>query len=199
MEKSLADNVAPFAGAVIRLMQGPLYDDEARFWHDLLLYQQPLREYIGRIGVRLHLDEANGFAFLTQPEPEEGEAKLPRLVRRMPLSYEVTLLLVVLRECLEEFDVQNTDSSRCFVSHEELLERIELLFKDKADKVKLVARLDSYVQQALALGFLREVKTRRPGGETSVYEIRRLIKAKLSNQKLEEIKESLEKHAQTHQ
>jgi hypothetical protein len=198
MEKTSFDNAAPFAAVVIRLLRGALFDDETRIWNELILYQQPVRDYLVQIGIGLHLDEGNGFAFLTQPEPVEGDMRLPRLVRRMPLTYEVTLLLVVLREYLEEFDVQNTDSSRCFVSHEDLLERVEMLFKVRSDQVKLVTRLDSYVQQAISLGFLKEVRTRSFGGESArIYEVRRIIKAKLDNQKLEDIKEKLEQHAKS--
>jgi hypothetical protein len=43
--------------------------------------------------------------FSSQTEQEEG-IKLPRLIRRKALSYEVTLLLVLLLEALEEFDVK---------------------------------------------------------------------------------------------
>ena len=198
MEKTSFDNAAPYAAVVIRLLRGALFDEETRIWNELILYQQPVRDYLGQIGIGLHLDEGNGFAFLTQPAPAEGDARLPRLVRRMPLTYAVTLLLVVLREYLEEFDVQNTDSSRCFVSHEDLLERVEMLFKVRSDQVKLVTRLDSYVQQAIGLGFLKEMRTHSLGGESArIYEVRRIIKARLDNQKLEDIKEKLAQHAKS--
>jgi len=198
MEKTSFDNAAPYAAVVIRLLRGALFDEETRIWNELILYQQPVRDYLGQIGIYLHLDEGNGFAFLTQPEAEEGDVRLPRLVRRMPLTYEVTLLLVVLREYLEEFDVKNTDSSRCFVSHEDLLERVEMLFKVRSDQVKLVTRLDSYVQQAISLGFLKEMRTHALGGESArIYEVRRIIKARLDNQKLEDIKEKLAQHAKS--
>jgi len=49
----------------------------------------------GRAGVVF--DEAEGYAFIRQIEPLEGE-RVPRLVQGRPLNYETTLLLVFLRE-----------------------------------------------------------------------------------------------------
>ncbi len=196
MENQEKENIAPYASAVIRLLQGTIFDEDRRAWNDLLMYQGPIREYFDKIGVTLHLDEKDGFAFLTQTATDSEEDNTPRLIRRIPLSYEVTLLLVVLRESLEEFDLKNIDVSKCFISDTEIKEKIEIIFKEKANKVRLIAKFDSYINQAMNLGFLKEVDSGEGTGEMRRFEVRRVIRAKINNEKLEEIKGKLSQNDQ---
>ncbi len=183
--------LTPYAAVLIKLLRGPVYDEDVKAWNDLLVYQARILEYFGQIGLELHLDEADGFAYLTQPDTGGEETRTPRLTRRAPLTYEVSLLLVILRECLEEFDVKTTNISKCFITHREIMEKIELLFKEKANKVKLLSKFDACINHVIGLGFLKEVESddAEPGNRR--FEIRRIIRAKINNEKLEEIKEKL--------
>jgi len=167
-----------------------LHMRDRKTWQNLITYQRPIREYFATIGVELLLNEQDGFAFISQPDEMEGQ-KVPRLVSRMPLSYEVSLLLVVIREALEEFDVQNTDSRTLFITNKDLKERIELFFEDKADKVKLLERFDVYINTVVKLGFLKERAVKGYEEDVKNFEVRRIIKAKINNEKLEEIKQKL--------
>ena len=182
--------IPAYAPIIVKLFQNVIYDDDRKTWQELLSFQQQIRNYFAVIGIELHLNEQDGFAFLSQPDEVEGQ-KVPRLARRMPLSYEVTLLLVVLREAIEEFDVANTDNRKLFITNEELKDRIELFFEDKADKVKLFDRFDSYINSVENLGFIKETDVRRFDESVKTYEVRRIIKAKINNEKLEEIKAKL--------
>jgi hypothetical protein len=184
MEENKMPSYAPI---IVKLFQTVIYDDDRKTWQELLSFQHQIRNYFATIGVQLHLNDQDGFAFLSQPDEYEGE-KVPRLVRRMPLSYEVTLLLVVLREAIEEFDVQNTDNRKLFITNEDLKERIELFFEDKADKVKLLSRFDTYINSVESLGFIKQADVRTFDESIKTYEVKRIIKAKINNEKLEEIK-----------
>ena len=190
----MENKVVEYAHVVIKLLQDVLYDEDTAAWSDLLTYQISVRDYFAKIGLELHLDEREGFAFLKQSDDEEQ--KLPRLVRRMPLSYEVTLLCVLLREILEEFDVKDVESRKCFVSAEELLEKSEIFFKDSPNKVRLLDRFDKTVQAAVRLGFLKETEQENGESDNTRYELRRIIKAKITNEKLEEIKQKLENYVE---
>jgi hypothetical protein len=192
MEKKVVE----YAHVIIRLLQDVLYDEEKTVWSDLLTYQIPVRDYLAKIGLELHLDEREGFAFLKQIEDEEF-IKLPRLVRRMPLSYEVTLLCVLLREILEEFDVKDIESRKCFVTAQELREKIEIFFKDSPNMVRLLDRFEKTIHSAVRLGFLKETEQENIDDEDVRYEVRRIIKAKITNEKLEEIKQKLVNYANT--
>ena len=122
----MESTVVEYAHIIIKLLQDVIYDEDKSTWSDLLTYQAPVRDYFAKIGVDVFLDEREGFAFLRQKDDENS--KLPRLVRRTPLSYEVTLLCAMLREILEEFDVGDTDSRKCFINGSELREKIEMFF-----------------------------------------------------------------------
>ena len=182
--------IPPYAPLIVKLFQNVIYDEDRKNWQDLITYQRPIRAYFATIGVALLLNEQDGFAFISQPDEMEGQ-KVPRLVSRMPLSYEISLLLVVIREALEEFDVQNTDSRTLFITNKDLKERIELFFEDKADKVKLLDRFEIYINSVVKLGFLKERAVKSYEDNVKTFEVRRIIKAKINNEKLEEIKMKL--------
>jgi hypothetical protein len=187
MENTIVD----YAHIIIKLLQDVVYDDDRSTWSDLLTYQVPVRDYFAKIGVDVYLDEREGFAFLRQRD----DVKLPRLVWRMPLSYEVTLLCVILREVLEEFDVGDTESRKCFINAGELQEKIEMFFPEPTNKVRLLERFDRAIKATVNLGFLKEITSESPEEQETRYEVRRVIKAKLPNSKLEEITRELARYA----
>ncbi len=185
--------IPKYAPLLIKLLQGIIYDDDKATWNDILAFQHQIRSYFAVMGIELILNEQEGFVYLSQPDNIEGEAvQVPRLVRRIPISYEVTLLSVVLREALEEFDVKNTDARKLFLTSKEIKDRIELFFGDRADKVKLLERLDNYINSTVSLGFLKEIDVRSHDAQNKTYEVRRVLKSKINNQKLEEVRAKMQ-------
>lgn len=181
--------IPKYAPLLIKLLQGIIYDDEKTVWNDILAFQYQIRSHFAIMGIELILNEQEGFAYLSQPDHVEGEAiQVPRLVRRMPISYEVTLLCVVLREALEEFDIKNTDARKLFLTSKDIKDRIELFFGERTDKVKLLERLDAYINTTVSLGFLKEIDVRSHDAQNKTYEVRRVLKSKINNEKLEEIR-----------
>ncbi len=185
--------IASYAPAIIKLLQGILYDDDDDYWGMLLNNERNVREYFGKIGLRLYLDEAEGYAFLQQPDGDDGdeEAKtLPRLVKRVPLSYEVTVLCVLLREKLLDFknSTSTSDSERCIVSKHQIHDLMRPFFPEQTDDPKLLKKFDESINRAIKLYFLKELKNTE--GES--YEIRRILKAKIPAETLTEIKKGLE-------
>lgn len=183
--------IASYAPAIIKLLQGILYDDDDDDWGKLLNNEQNVREYFGKIGLRLYLDEAEGYAFLQQPDGEDAgeEANtLPRLVKRVPLSYEVTVLCVLLREKLGEFKNSTSDSDRCIVSKHQIHDLMRPFFPEQTDDPKLLKKFDGAIDRVVKLHFLKELK--KTEGES--YEIRRILKAKIPAETLTEIKKGLE-------
>ena len=187
----------PYAGVVIKLLQDVLYEDD-KHWKDLLTNQHAVSEYFEKIGVKLVIQETDGFAYIYQPESNpdaDDNQKLPRLVRKVPISYEVTLLCVLLREMLEEFDVKEIDQVKFFVTHKEIRDKIELFFKERSNVVKLLKNFDNYINTVVNLGFLKIVSEDPKEKELNRYEVKRVIKANISNNKLEEIKAKLDTYA----
>lgn len=183
---------SPYAHVVIKLLQGPVYNDDKNTWRDLLAWQSPVQEYFSKIGIELIISEPDGFARINQPEPDEhDENPLPRLMRRQPMTYEATLLCVILREMLEEFDVIS-EGSKLFLTQKEIKERIELFYKEQTNKSKLWKELSRPITSLQNIGILKLTREDPVNKDNHQYEVKRIIKALVSNEKLEEIKTKLE-------
>jgi hypothetical protein len=185
-------NRAIYAHVIIKLLQGPIYSDEKAAWRDLQSWSTPIRDYFTRIGIELVINEIDGFARIIQPEVDENdENPLPRLMRKQSLNYETTLLCVILREMLEEFDVIS-EGSKLFLTQKEIKERIELFYKEQANKSKLWRELAKPINNLTTIGILKLTREDQSNKDNNQYEVKRIIKALISNEKLEEIKSKLE-------
>jgi hypothetical protein len=188
-----SDQIAPYAPVVIKLLQGVLYSDDTTAWNLLLSHQTAVQEYFARIGLQVYLHEPDGFAFLRQPELEAEDSPalaLPRLTRRDRLSYHLTLLCVLLRERLDQFDASTPDSDRLLLSAEDLRDMMRPFLRERTNELALVKKIDETVNRAAELGFLRR---RTVAGEEQ-WELRRIIKARIDADRLAEIKATLEQY-----
>ena len=187
-------NISPFAHVFLKLMQGPIYEEDKTYWKDLLSWQTELGKYLQQTGLQLVVSEADGFARLVQPEADEsGERTLPRLMRKTRLTYEATLLCIVLREALDEFDIKG-NGTRLFLTQKEIKERLALFFKERHNKSKLLKDLNKPINSLLNVGVLKTTREDAANKELHQYEVKRIIKALVNNEKLEEIKSKLKLH-----
>ncbi len=174
-----------FSLTLIALMKGVLYQDrDPGQWQDLLDHQARLRDHLAPLGLSLMLDEAEGYAYLSQ-RSNDDENPLPRLVRRQPLSYPVSLLLALLRKKLAEQDAEG-DELRLILSLEQIQEMLALFLADTSNEARLLDRLDGHINKVVELGFLRRLK-----GEPPRYEVRRLLKSFVDAQWLAEFEQRL--------
>lgn len=197
MINELNDQPLPYAAAIIKLLQGPVYADEPKYWPDIALHKLPLIAFFNQLGIELVVMEQEGLAFIRQRkgEPDEPVSQLPRLVRKRGLTYEQTLLCVMLREWIEEFDAKTTVGSRLFITKKEIRERVDIFFKDQTNRSRLYKQLDTSIEQAVnSLGILKKNREDDTDEENNQYEVRRIIKAMINNELLEEIKEKLNQH-----
>ncbi len=108
--------------AIIALLKGIFYQkDNEKAWDELVGNSYgSINDYFAVIGLEPVIDEVEGYAFLRQKVLEEEEA-VAKLITARELSYKVSLLSVLLRKRIADFDMQN-ESIRAVVSKEELLE-----------------------------------------------------------------------------
>ncbi len=84
-----------------------------------------VRDHFATIGVDVVVDDAEGYAYLRSQPSEEGDEELPRLVRRRALTYNVSLLLVLLRKRLVEFETTGGEG-RLVLTTDQIVEMLRL-------------------------------------------------------------------------
>lgn len=180
----MLDNATPghdLSALVIPLLKGVIYQEsDASLWHALLQLQARVRDYVTVLGLELVLDEAEGYAFLRARSESDDEAalRLPRLIARRPLSFPVSLLLALLRKKLAEFDASGSDT-RLVLSRDEIVDLIRVFLPESSNEARLIDQIETHLNKIVELGFLRKLKsaTANPGGQTAVFEVRRILKA----------------------
>lgn len=182
---------ALYAHVIIKLLQGPVYADEKLGWRDLQSWQSAIQDYFGKIGIELLINETDGFARIMQPESDENdENPLPRLMRKQTMNYETTLLCVILREILEEFDIKS-EGTKLFLTQKDIKERIELFYKEQTNKSKLWKELSKPINSLQNIGILKLTREDAVNKDNNQYEVKRILKALVNNDKLEQIKKKL--------
>lgn len=184
---SRTDGPTELSLVLIQLFKGPVYRDaHERLWEPLLKLRAPISDHVGVLGLRLEIDETDGYAFLRSlPDTDDSEG-FPRLVSRHTLSYHVSLLLALLRKRLAEFDAHSSES-RLVLSRDQIIEMISIYLPDASDEVKTGRSIDRYIKQIEDLGFLRRLR-----GEDDQYEVKRIIRAFIDGQWLADLDRRLD-------
>jgi hypothetical protein len=180
------------AHAVIRLMQGVVYrESDEDTWLTLERSGAGVRDHFATIGVEVVVDTDEGYAFLRSRPEVEGEEALPRLVRRRTLTYPVSLLLVLLRKRLVEFETGGGEG-RLVLSTEQIVEMLRLFQAESANDARVVDTIESTIKKAAELGFLRQVR-----GQSDQWEVRRILKAYVDAETLSDFAAKLRQYAGT--
>jgi len=176
--------------AIIKLMQGVVYretDEDA--WQTLERSGGSVRDHFAVIGVDVVVDGAEGYAYLRSRPDVEGEEGLPRLVRRRALTYNVSLLLVLLRKRLLEFETSGAEG-RLVLSTTQLVDLLRTFQAESSNEARIVDQAQRTIRAAAELGFLRELRA-----EADHFEVRRIIKAYVDVQTLNDFATKLKQYA----
>lgn len=189
---SLEQNIKPYSKAIVKLLKGVI-ERNSNEWEDLILYQNEIQEYISQIGLELILKKDDGFAFVKQFEDNEG--KTLGLVTRRQIGFETSIVLVVLRQSLEEFDSNPTQLATAkFITDSEIKDELELFLQEGYNKLKFQKDLESYIKKAVELGYLKEIS--KKDNETK-YQIHRIIKEKITLDILQDFKIKLQEYVES--
>lgn len=179
-------NIKPYSRAIVRLLKGIVEKNDV-VWNDVLSYQSDIQDYIGTMGLELIVKKDEGFAFVKQLKLDDD--KTMNLVSRRQYGFEVSVMLIVLRQILEDFDsnptMQATDK---YVTAAEIKEETEMFLPTSYNKVKFEKDLDTYIDRIVGFGFL--VESKHQEGEKR-YRIHRIIKEKVTLDDLSDFKNQL--------
>jgi Domain of unknown function (DUF4194) len=178
------------ASTIIRLMGGAVYreSDEAT-WLDLQRHGGSVRDHFATISVDVVVDDAEGYAYLRTRPDGDDEQPLPRLVNRRSLSYNVSLLLVLLRKRLVEFE-SSSGEGQLVLSRDQIVEMLSLFMADSTNEARVIDTVASTISKARDLGFLRPLR-----GQSDQWEVRRILKAYVDAQTLSDFAGKLADYA----
>ena len=174
---------------VIQLFKGPIYRDAHELlWEPMLKRRAQVADYVAVLGLRVEVDETNGFAYLASLPDVDGTPPLPRLVARHKLSFHTSLLLALLRKRLAEFDTDTTEG-QLVVTTEQLVEMMRLYSPDATNETKIRRDIEINVNRAKDLGFLRQLR-----GTTDQFEVRPILRAFVDGQFLADLDAELSRY-----
>ena len=160
-----------------------VYQDLTEVMQTLLRHGAPVRDHFDTIGVDVVVDETEGYAYLRAREDKDG---LPRLVNRRSLSYPVSLLLVLLRKRMVEWESTGQEA-RLILTREQIVEMVSLFLADSSNQARQLDQVDATLTKVVDLGFLRRLR-----GQRDTFEVRRILKAYVDAQTLADFAGRLE-------
>lgn len=180
------------ASTIIALMRGVVYrESDEGSWSTLGRNGAPVRDHFSTLGIDVVIDDTEGYAFLRSHEEDPDDEPLPRLVRRRSLTYNVSLLLVLLRKRLLEFETSAAEG-KLVLSRDQLVEMLQLFLAESTNEARVIDQVDSTIKKAAELGFLRQLR-----GQPDLWEVRRILKAYVDAQTLSDFARKLTEYTRT--
>lgn len=178
------------ASAIIRLMQGVVYrESDEDTWLTLERLGAGVRDHFAAIVIDVVVDDAEGYAYLRSRPEGDGDEALPRLVRRRALTYNVSLLLVLLRKRLVEFETTGGEG-RLVLTTDQIVEMLRLFQAESTNDARVADQAETTIRKAAELGFLRQLR-----GQRDHWEVRRILKAYVDAQTLSNFAGKLQEYA----
>lgn len=180
------------ATAIIELMRGVIYREQAEgTWGTLDRHAGLVRDHFEAIGVDVVVDDTEGYAYLRSQDEDADAEPLPRLVHRRSLTYNVSLLLVLLRKRLVEFETTGSEG-KLVLSRDSIVELLRVFLGESTNEARVIDRADTTIKQVSDLGFLRQLR-----GQPEHWEVRRILKAYVDAQTLSDYAGKLRDYAES--
>lgn len=191
MEKNY--ELAPFAEAALNLLKGVVYKEEkGAVWTQIEHNKIPLKRFFAQIGIEVIItDASSGFAYLRQSTDDELQ-HLPKLLPKEALGYELSVLCVLLREKLEDFDNSTNRGFDLFMSRAEIHTMVEEYCMQRSHLDKMTKDIDSYIAKLEEKRIVRCIDRNSAEKADHQYKILRIIKAIFTLEKLIEFKEKID-------
>jgi hypothetical protein len=191
---STANKILPYTSVFIKLLKGPVEYVEKSAWEKLLLYEVELTKFVQQLGLTLVLVKEDGYAYLKHTTFDEDEEANVSWIPRRPLTYDESVLLVLLRDMMAEFEVGEATTRELIKKRREIKEFAELFFKENASRVKFIKELDRLIDKAEEAGFIDKIEHNDLIDEQK-FRIKKIIKARVDSEILDQFKQQLTDYA----
>ncbi|MCG6940866.1 MAG: DUF4194 domain-containing protein [Thiohalocapsa sp.] len=142
--------------ALVQLLSGPSLEQRRhpRLWPVLLQHETVIRSRLADLFLELILDPDRGIAFSRQADT--GELETPILLRRSPLTFIDSVLLLYLRQVLVEAELRGQPA---LVDRDELAEQLRLYESaDNTDRAGFEKRINNAIEKAKKNSLLSALK-----------------------------------------
>ena len=189
----MSNKILPFTQVFIKLLKGPVEYLEKSSWEKLVQYKTELSSFLLQLGLILVLDEQDGYAYLKHAAAIDDSDGISWIQRRS-ITYEESIMLVLLRDMMAEFEVGEVTTRELVKKRREIKEYAELFFKENASRVKMLREIDRLIDKTEENGFLERSENNDIADEQK-FRIKKVIKARVDNEVLEDFKQQLSDHA----
>lgn len=202
----MVNTVQEWSKAAILLLKGPVYEnDDRKTWAILLRCRENINNYFRVIGLHVLIEEEDGYAYLEQVKDsvekgmeseEEVNDTLPRLIRKVPFSYKMSMLLVLLRQEMDKFISSRNESIYPILHKSEIMGLVKSYTKEATDQTKFNNDVDSMINKLVELTYLKP-KERLLSSKISdeaEFELSPIIKSKINANVMKEMLEKLDKN-----
>lgn len=146
----------PARRVLVQLLSGPFVDAtrQPNQWAALRQHRRTIQSRLADLFLELVYDAEGGVAFLRQADT--GELDAPILLRRAPLTFLESALLLFLRRRLAEADVRG---ERAVVDREEMAEQLRLFSRmESTDVAGFEKRINAAIQKVKGNSLLSAVR-----------------------------------------
>ncbi|MGN6491699.1 MAG: DUF4194 domain-containing protein [Agriterribacter sp.] len=189
----MPEKIHSFTPVFIKLLKGPVEYLEKNTWEKLLQYKTELIAFLQQLGLTLVLDEQDGYAYIKHSVTEDDTTGVS-WVQRRSLTYDESVMLVLLRDMMAEFEVGEATYRELIKKRREIKEYAELFFKENASRVKMLKDIDRLIDRAEENGFLERSENHDVTDEQK-FRIKKIIKARVDSEILEQFKQQLTTYA----
>ncbi len=170
-----------FSKALVTLLREVVVKGESSVWNTVTARRGEIGDYMAKLGLYLVVDEDNGYAYLKQAD----EPGLPKLIRRMPLTFFQSLFLVMLRNEINEFDAAHGDSY-LVVEKTRILSYMRRYYGKITDEVKFENKINALINRAIEMKFIEPVES----GEEA-YEVKPILRSFIDAEWLSQFNDAL--------
>lgn len=177
---------------LIQLLKGPIYRDTMPvLWQDFLINKEQVYDYFQNIGLNVFVHDDFGFAFLRQPQTSDNvddDKALPRLIQQRELSFEFSVLLILLRKKLAEHD-NSSSEARVVLDEREIVQMMKIFLPETNNEIKQKKEIDSLIEKAAEMGVLRRMTY-----DQRKLEVMRILAALFDASRLAELQNRIEEY-----